>query len=195
MSGTLPDQFDNSSGVADSRRLRRRGQLVVLPIAIGFVVLAVLYLTLFPLGAPSPTVDQRIVPYLIIGIGAPLLAIGLFARGVTVTTATVSDHGIRVSFSNGKTVEQRWADPMLHVRLTRATRTMRWEPQLTAVLLSWRGFDSSFVSREIADGIVARARRLGLEVGTEKREVPPGGPPSARETTTISHGEGRPSSG
>lgn len=151
-------QFKNQEGRATSRSR--------LYLALGFggfgVALAVAGVLWF-------TVP---VNYILIGFGIafPLIAVlgNLQASRTRVLTVTITDTEVRMTTAGGEVKQARWDSQPLLVRIVHAVEHPPGTPvDVAGRILDW-DFIHTDVTTQVADALIDRAQRLGLQVSRTK---------------------------
>jgi hypothetical protein len=176
----------------------------------GFVIGVGIYVLLgWPLGPGHPTFNLA-APIALVGLGAMMLIpalVGLFVLD-RVSEVRIDDSGLHFTYNRGRIVALRWTDPALSIVLSHAL------PQGTPKEPEWgdwfvkqppgrggwivRGKNTGTgihctVDKGAGDAIIRRAIRLGLQVGTMRKELGRGNQALLYERTSISRA-GQPAS-
>jgi hypothetical protein len=194
--GGEPETFDETAfwetAVQRVRRIRTAGWVIGPLLVVGGALL----LFIFSWGPGSATFGERVDPFFLIGFGGCMILSMRVVRSHTVVSATLDDLQLRLNYSGGKVVNLRWDEPDLVVTLRRVSRAGPSEPTLPAGwAVSWLGAGRQIhtaLTLAASDGLIRRARRLGLALTTNSRALSWGAPGSRLEEITIRRGGSEP---
>jgi len=131
-------------------------------------------------GAPG------VVTLLAFGVFLPVtVAFSVFQTRKELVDVRITDADVRFTQRNGRTTSLSWAADAQYVRVWHAIRGPSGKPaHVPGWILEW-GRVHGAVSNEIADSLVQRASRVGLDVSSHEEKFAVRGPPSTLQVLEI----------
>jgi len=121
---------------------------------------------------PMPGISSTaLFPFFMIAGGMIWFALGLLIQPRTISKVTITDAVVRIRYARGRVADFRWAAPNLRLNLTRVVQDssgQRLPHEDWAVKCGWV---IGAVSAGIGDGLLERARRLGLVTSSTELKV------------------------